>query len=434
MKYISSDKRELVFEIIPGKQEDSKSEGANTCNGIKKTGELKRLYKSNGGPVPKITAVKMAVPKYEVTKEDFIQCIEAASKAAAKYDPKGFDREAFLKWQKRVIDVCGIGFRHSIISSWLVYSGKEKKGGEDDMYTPYDWNPPQHVRCTKYREEVYKLAHNAAEKSILAWGGDRSKITHVVAVTSTGWCEPGVACHVIHDCGLNPNTSKIDLNFNGCFAGVTAIRCATDIYRADPSRKVLVIVSECPSAQFNVTATKKDQFLSNLLFADAAGAAIISSEGEWELHGFGTYVIPDSMGTLTLHEATTKDNEAYECHLGVDISPKIYEALSGPLGKKLVEGYVSRFGDDVKPEFAMHPGGPAILRKVQKAIKQLFGKDEDLPFSYAALHRNGNLGPVSVLDVLNKMCHEKECQEDTIIAMGFGPGVTVEYGYLCRSE
>ncbi len=80
-------------------------------------------------------------------------------------------------------------------------------------------------------------------------------------------------------------------------------------------------------------------------------------------------------------------------------------------------------------EWAVHPGGRAILDKVQQSLAL---KPEALNASRSILRDYGNMSSATILFVLKELLDEAESEPAMTCAMAFGPGLTVETAVLER--
>ena len=69
----------------------------------------------------------------------------------------------------------------------------------------------------------------------------------------------------------------------------------------------------------------------------------------------------------------------------------------------------------------MHPGGPSILTSVEHALSL---KEEALEVSPGVLDEYGNMSSATILFILDRL--QKRGADRPCIALGFGPGLTVE--------
>ena len=91
--------------------------------------------------------------------------------------------------------------------------------------------------------------------------------------------------------------------------------------------------------------------------------------------------------------------------------------------RPFLEAWLGKHGLSVEGvrSWAVHPGGPRILTAVEEALGL---RPDALAASYAVLGRYGNMSSPTLLFILDEMMRggaERPC-----VALGFGPGLTVE--------
>src|SRR5699024_10341372 len=80
--------------------------------------------------------------------------------------------------------------------------------------------------------------------------------------------------------------------------------------------------------------------------------------------------------------------------------------------------------------WAIHPGGRAILDKIQQNFEL---HDDQLDASREVLANYGNMSSATVLFVLAELLkHSKPDNEASVLSMAFGPGLTIESALLTR--
>jgi predicted naringenin-chalcone synthase len=84
---------------------------------------------------------------------------------------------------------------------------------------------------------------------------------------------------------------------------------------------------------------------------------------------------------------------------------------------------LSDLPDDVR-HWAIHPGGRAILDKVEQGLSL---PADSLAASRKVLHENGNMSSATILFVLKELMN---AEPGRILGMAFGPGLTVETAIL----
>ena len=77
--------------------------------------------------------------------------------------------------------------------------------------------------------------------------------------------------------------------------------------------------------------------------------------------------------------------------------------------------------------WGVHPGGPAILTAVQSEL----GLDyENLKESWEVLKSYGNMASVTIWFVLQELMKYENKETQNLLAIAFGPGVTIEGALL----
>ena len=112
----------------------------------------------------------------------------------------------------------------------------------------------------------------------------------------------------------------------------------------------------------------------------------------------------------------------YEMFISKDIKQQIETLLPGALASVLKEPF-----DKAKYDVVVHPGGPSILRSVQKAL----ALDADaLASSYAVLERMGNMSSPTIFYVLDEYLRTCARRKPLLLVIAFGPGLTIEVSLL----
>ncbi|KAK9275465.1 hypothetical protein L1049_022732 [Liquidambar formosana] len=292
--------------------------------------------------------------------------------------------------------------------------------------------PSLDVRQNMVIVEVPKLGKEAAIKAIQDWGQPKSKITHLVFCSSSGVDFPGADYQLTMLLGLHPSVKRIMINNQGCSAGGTGLRIAKDLAENNAAARVLLVCSENMTLSFHAPAEDDlDTLVGQALFADGAAALIVGANPDrsiecplYQIVSAAQTIVPDSEGALV--GRMREMGQTY--HLSVNIpmlaansiETSLVEAF-GPLG---ISDWNSLF-------WIVHPGGPAILNRVEAT----FGlKEEKLRASRHVLREYGNMWSPSVFFVLGEM--RKRSLEEKMsstgeglewgVLVGMGPGMTVE--------
>jgi len=296
-----------------------------------------------------------------------------------------------------------------------------------DIFTPNKFIPPYWQRMKVFGDTAVKLAVEAARKALDNWGGKASEVTHLITTCTSGWSEPGVAVSVMEALGLPDDCQKAELNFNGCFCGATCLRIARDIIRAGDAKAVLIVAVEVASSHFDVNATDISSLVAHALFADGAAAMILSDEGKWKYTQTGMSLVPRSQHLLGLAPPTGPDHTSYRMTLDREVGKQLGEYFRDGAGRKILNK-VYPDADKPKPALGIHPGGPNILDHVGSVFYELGWSNDALLSSYDTLQSIGNLGAAAMMFVLARRLSTIE--ENELITLAFGPGVTVEWAKL----
>lgn len=294
-------------------------------------------------------------------------------------------------------------------------------------------------RNAVYAEEARPLLARAAKQALReAPGLDRADVTHVVTVSCTGFFAPGPDYTLVRDLGLAPSTRRLHVGFMGCYGAFPALRAAVATCAAEPDAVVLVVCVELCTLHLR-SSDDPDQIVASSVFADGAAAAVVTARPA----PAGTAVLDVDALEIVLTDDGEGDMAWTIGDLGFEmvlsryvpkiLQARISEALQ-PLRDRLPAG---RSGWDDVQGWAVHPGGRAILDRVQRALEL---PDAALAPSRAVLRDHGNMSSATVLFILRRLLHADDAddtgpaseQPQRIVAMAFGPGLTVESALLTR--
>ncbi|RZB79143.1 Type III polyketide synthase B, partial [Glycine soja] len=288
-------------------------------------------------------------------------------------------------------------------------------------------------------EAVTEMAIEASQACINNWGGSLSDITHLVYVSSSEARLPGGDLYLAKGLGLSPDTQRVMLYFAGCSGGVAGLRVAKDIAENNPGSRVLIATSETTIIGFKPPSADRPYDLVGVaLFGDGAGAMIIGSDP----------ILESEKPLFELHTAV----QEFLPHTEKKIDGRLTEeGISFKLARELpqiiednVEGFCDKLISVVgfenkeynKMFWAVHPGGPAILNRIEKRLDLL---PEKLSASRRALMDYGNASSNTIVYVLEYMIEEglkirKDARGDLEwgLILAFGPGITFE-GILARN-
>lgn len=324
---------------------------------------------------------------------------------------------------RRMYPASGIENRYSVIPDFGYQENTEL------MFFEVDQNGRYRSPGTKARNDAYIRASKpmfelAARQAISNSTYSISEITHVITVSCTGFFAPGPDYHIVRSLGLTPTTQRLHVGFMGCYGAFPGLRTAKDIIRSDSNAKVLLVCLELCSIHIKFEENP-DLLISGSVFADGAGACVLSSsqktEMDFQLLGFASTLTSEGEADM----AWTIGDTGFDMVLSSYV-PKILGSEIQPELRRAVEENGMSLSDI--QHWAIHPGGRAILDKIEDAMGL---NEEDLKFSRDVLRKYGNMSSATVLFVLKAMQQSKTLRaEEHILASAFGPGLTVESGIL----
>jgi len=285
------------------------------------------------------------------------------------------------------------------------------------------------MMTTKDRNEIFireakKLSLTAVEQLLSGLPSlDRSTITHIITVSCTGFMAPGIDFHLMSELNLKSSIHRFNIGFMGCYAAFPALKLARNICLSDPEARVLVVTTELCSLHHQ-RVFEPDIVVANALFSDGVSATLVSASrvdstgGKLALHGFDTQFIDDTEGEM----AWSIGNKGFDLKLSAYVPRIIKKNIL-----QIVEPIFARnsLEKDAVDVWAIHPGGRAILDEIRASLEL---PSNALAHSYEVLKEYGNMSSSTIMFLLERVLADDE--PGTVFAAGFGPGLTVETGYL----
>ncbi|MGB1048215.1 MAG: type III polyketide synthase [Rhodothermales bacterium] len=355
-------------------------------------------------------AIQSAVPPTSYSQDEaarvMLNTLEPGSRAS--------------KLVHRIYAHSGIETRHSVITDF-----REGEGDFIDGEGCFQ-SPSTGTRNDHYMRNARPLFTEAARKTLDAAEGFEAKdITHVITASCTGFYAPGPDFHLVKDLGLPANTRRLHVGFMGCYAAFPALTTARAFCSDNPDAVVLVVCLELCSLHLE-PSEEVDDILAFSVFADGAAAALVSnrkpaSAPAFRLDALDSTIAPDSEEDM----AWTIGDLGFKMVLSTYV-PKILEANIG----HVVDPVLDRAGLDKQDitHWAVHPGGRAILDKVRNGLSI---DESQLTAPRSILKNYGNMSSATILFVLKQVLAAADPGE-RVVAMAFGPGLTVETGLMER--
>ena len=325
-----------------------------------------------------------------------------------------------------------IDARHSCISDY----GKDDPEAFD--FFPATWTlepaPSTAQRNARYREAAVPLAEDVAQRALQQADVPTEDVTHVIAVSCTGFFAPGLDVEIVKRLGLPPSTQRTVIGFMGCYAAFNALRVAHSFCQSQPNARVLIVCVELCTLHFQIEDSL-ESVVVNALFADGAAAAVLSSRsgadaaGRMAYRGSRSVLDDDSAEAMTW----TIGDTGFQMGLSSRVPDVIATHLPAYTDALLSEQGQTRADVDF---WAIHPGGRRI---VERAKDVLALTDADVAASRGVLRDYGNMSSPTILFVLKRILdtsHTNGTAADPTngVAMAFGPGLTIEGAFFRRVQ
>ena len=345
-------------------------------------------------PGPRIRTIARALPPHFADQETLIAALR--DEWAAKH----FNIERLEELHRAV----GVGGRHLAVPL--------------DQY--------RHLSTFRARNDAWTVAAldlgaQAASAALDAAGLAPSDIDHLCFVTVTGLATPSIDARLVNRLGFRPDVTRTPIFGLGCVAGAAGTARVSDVLRAWPRRRALLLAVELCSLTLQRDDVSVANIISSGLFGD--GAAALLMEGG-ELGGEG----PEVVATASVFYPDTERVMGWDF---VDTGFKVVLSATVPdVVREHVRADVDGFlhAHDLTradiTHWVAHTGGPRVLKAFEESL--------DLPpaaleRSWRSLREVGNLSSASVLFVLSELMASGEARAgDLGLMMAMGPGFCAE--------
>jgi alkylresorcinol/alkylpyrone synthase len=313
------------------------------------------------------------------------------------------------RWARRVFMATGVRRRHSVVDPT-----QEDVSG---------WTTGQ--RMERYVDESVPLATDAVARALAAADRKPADIGLLAVVSCTGYATPGVDQLVAAKLGFAPSLQRLVIGHMGCYGAVPGLGAVADFVTARRQPAVLACV-ELPSLHVQPPTADMEQVVAHALFSDAASAVVMEppaqgQAGALALVDVAACTVADAAALMTWSVTDHGFRMTLDRHV-----PDVLAAHVGPAVDDLLAR--NQLGRGDVAAWAVHPGGPRILDVV---ADRLGLADDDLAASRHVLAEHGNCSSATLLLVLAELRRRALPSGAPVVAMAFGPGLTL-YACLLR--
>ena len=291
------------------------------------------------------------------------------------------------------------------------------------------FGPSTAERMRAYQEHAAPLLHRAGQRVIDHMEGASDSITHLVTVSCTGFCAPGIDSQLIESLGLSHEVERTHVGFMGCHGLINGIRVARSLVQGNPQSRVLVGAVELCSLHQQYSEDS-DQLVASALFSDGAACLLVESDqieehdksNGWEIVSSLSRILADTTDLM----AWKIGNHGFQMTLSPRIPAVIEAELHHPIVEWLANEHVAL--SDIQA-WAVHPGGPRVIDAAGRALEV---EDSMLQASREILWEFGNMSSPTVLFILERL-QPSTTLGDHAVMIAFGPGLQVEALLLRRT-
>ena len=329
-------------------------------------------------------------------------------------------------WLPTMYGNTGIERRHMVLADELLDDVLNHTRHSQSVFLPTgepnDAGPTTAQRMQHYVKHAGPLAIEAAGKSLENAKTAPRELTHLVTVSCTGFHTPGVDIELIHALGLPATIQRTHIGFMGCHGALNGLRVARAFAGAEANARVLLCATELCSLHYYY-GWNAQKMIANALFADGSAALVggciaDAPHGAWRVVASGSYVFPATADAMTW----SIGDHGFEMTLAKKVPGLIAEHL-----RPWIIGWLADLGLTLEKiaTWAIHPGGPRILDAVEHALSL---RVDQSATSRAVFAEYGNMSSPTILFILDRLRRDRA--ELPCVALGFGPGLTVEAALL----
>ncbi|MEL7586887.1 MAG: type III polyketide synthase [Prolixibacteraceae bacterium] len=363
----------------------------------------------------RIIAIGTAVPQNRVKQDDLLDFMHSA------YTRKDTSRKLSMLFR-----ASGIHTRHSAVPDF----GKDSPDRALFVSGKY---PDVAERLRVFHDNAVSLALEAVHAAFRKPDppGGHLPVSHLITVTCTGLQAPGLDAELMHRLGLANDIFHTAVNFLGCNAAFPALKMADMIAQTNENARILIVCIELCTLHFQ-PKSDHDNLLSNTIFSDGAAAMVLVPDRYAEKHKL------KGLALKGFYSCLFREGQ----HLmGWNITPLAFEMVLNARVADLIEKQINpliataaeklAIDPATVSHWAVHPGGRKILDVVRKKLEI---SDEKLSASYEVLYDYGNMSSATIVFVLEKVMAQLNNPGQLVIAIGFGPGISVDSACLTYEE
>ena len=248
----------------------------------------------------------------------------------------------------------------------------------------------------RFARHAPALATEAARRALKDADCPPAEIDAILISTCTGYLCPGLTSYVSEQLGLRANIFALDLVGQGCGAALPNLRAAESILTAGRAKKVLSVCVEICSAAFYLD-DDAGVLISACLFADGAGAAILSNEPLPDRRSVEWKFTDSRLVTAERDTLRFRHKNGMLRNILLPQVPQVASETAAQLfGESLVVAGLKR---DQITGWILHTGGRDVILALRDRLRL---SEADVRHSTAVLREFGNISSPTVYFVLER--------------------------------
>lgn len=250
---------------------------------------------------------------------------------------------------------------------------------------------------------------------------DQEKPNHIIHTSCTGYLSPSPIQRLCENHEWY-DTEITHAYHMGCYASMPTVRMAAGL--AHQVDKVDIFHSELCTLHFTTEQFTAEQLVVQSLFADGYSSYSVSLEqpkGEksFEVLAISEMRVKDSLEDMIWIPAHSHFQMQISKEVPLKLAMEVHDGLY-----KLFDKAGLKDHDEVmkKAIFAIHPGGPKILDKIQMLLQVEEWQIED---ARKVLLENGNMSSATLPTIWKSINQKDLDEEQVVVSLAFGPGLTM---------
>ena len=337
------------------------------------------------------------------------------------------EQEAFRAQLRKVMERCACGARQIARRGHVV---SDLDGG-GDAFAMYDAGHGPQGAPMSARMAAYRAVVTDAFQAL--YPETATPPRDLLHVSCTGYFSPSGAQELVARRDWGQTTRVTHAYHMGCYASLPAVRMAAGCLslpaglvsgESASEARVDIVHTELCSLHLDPSQHSIEQLVVQSLFADGIiRYSLSASPGPkgpgLEVLALDEAILPDSTDAMTWGIS--------EFGMRMTLSRDVPERIAGAL-RGFVERLHRRAGLSLAQElkgavFAVHPGGPKIIDRVQTVLEL---RDEQVAASRGVLRDHGNMSSATLPHVWMRLVDDPAVAPGTnVVSLAFGPGLTV---------